>query len=383
MKLLRLFTSAGSIGLIKGQYGYLKAHGIDITVATGAQAISDRSLAPLGNVPHRLIPHLVRSISIWNDIRALIELIQLIRKEKPDIVHANTPKASLLGMMAAWVCRVPHRIYTVTGLRFETTTGFMRWLLKTMERITCFCASKVVPEGEGVKKTLQREHITHKPMQVLHNGNINGIDLGHYMRTEQMIKLASEIREKVGGDFTFLFVGRIVRDKGIVELVDAFAKIQKEYPAAKLVLVGCQEPKLDPLPEATQQLIHNCDAIIEAGWQDDVRPWFVASDLFTFPSYREGFPNVVIQAGALGIPSIVTDINGSNEIIIEGENGVIIPKQDTDALYEKMLWALNNRVALAKMSANCRSLVASRYRQEEVWQATLEMYQNLTSQTNS
>ena len=124
-----------------------------------------------------MLPDLVRPISISQDIKALFELIRVIRKERPDIVHANTPKGSLLGMMAAWWCRVPHRIYLVTGLRFETATGTFRWLLKTMERITCACATKVIPEGEGVKKTLIREKITKKPLQKIHNGNINGIVL--------------------------------------------------------------------------------------------------------------------------------------------------------------------------------------------------------------
>lgn len=377
LRLFRLVTSASSLGLVKGQLQYITEGEYDCFAVSGGPEESAREFTEREGIPTILISHLVRPISIGNDIRALSELIRLFRREKPDIVHANTPKASLLGMVAAWICRVPHRIYTVTGLRFETSTGFMRWLLKTMERITCACATKVIPEGEGVKKTLYREHITRKPMQVLHHGNINGINLDHYDRTEEVMAEASKIREKVGGDFTFLFVGRIVRDKGIAELVAAFTRLHRDHPETRLVLVGNQELELDPLPDETQQQIRDCDGIIEAGWQSDVRPWFVASDVFTFPSYREGFPNVVMQAGALGIPSIVTDINGSNEIILEGQNGTIIPKQDTEALYRKMLWALGNRDALTEMSANCRPQIASRYRQEDVWRATLDMYNEL------
>lgn len=370
-------TSSGSLSLISGQVEYLAKSGIDIILSAGGSKELLKNAARQEQCDHAYVPNLVRPISLINDLRALFQLIRLLSKRRPDIVHANTPKASLLGMAAAWVCRVPHRIYTVTGLRFETTSGFMRWVLKTMERITCACATKVIPEGEGVKQTLYREQITRKPIQVLHHGNINGINLDHYDRTEKVMAEASKIREKVGGDFTFLFVGRIVRDKGIAELVDAFTRLHRDHPEIRLVLVGKQEPELDPLPDTTQQLIRDCDGIIEAGWQSDVRPWFVASDVFTFPSYREGFPNVVMQAGALGIPSIVTDINGSNEIIIEGQNGVIIPKRDTEALYHKMLWALGNRDGLTEMSANSRPLIASRYRQEDVWRATLDMYNSL------
>lgn len=378
IRLFRLVTSAGSLGFASGQLRYVAENGYDCFAVSGGPEESAKEFTQREGIPTVLIPHLVRPISIGNDLRALGELIRLFRKEKPYIVHANTPKASLLGMVAAWICRVPHRIYTVTGLRFETSTGFMRWLLKTMERITCACATKVIPEGQGVKKTLYREHITSKPMAVLHNGNINGIDLKHFDRTPEAVERANQIREEIGGSFAYLFVGRIVRDKGITELVDAFERVHIEHPETRLILVGTQEPELDPLPDRTQRLIADNDAIIEAGWQDDVRPWFVASDLFTFPSYREGFPNVVMQAGALGIPSIVTDINGSNEIIIEGKNGTIIPTKDTDALYRKMTEALEQRDRQTEMSAQCRPLITSRYRQEDVWRATLEMYRSLT-----
>ena len=376
--LVRIVTSAGSLVLVSGQLRYVAENGYDCFAVSGGPEENSREFTEREGIPAVLIPHLVRPISIWDDLRALGELIQLFRREKPDIVHANTPKASLLGMVAAWICRVPHRIYTVTGLRFETSTGFMRWLLKTMERITCACATKVIPEGQGVKKTLYREHITSKSMAVLHNGNINGIDLEYFDLTPEVVERANRIREEVGGSFTYLFVGRIVRDKGITELVDAFERVHIEHPETRLFLVGTQEPELDPLPDRTQRLIADNDAIIEAGWQDDVRPWFVASDLFTFPSYREGFPNVVMQAGALGIPSVVTDINGSNEIIIEGKNGTIIPTRDTDALYRKMTEALEQRDRQTEMSAQCRPLIASRYRQEDVWCATLEMYNSLS-----
>ena len=375
--LVRIVTSAGSLVLVSGQLRYVAENGYDCFAVSGGPEENSREFTEREGIPTGLIPHLVRPISIGNDIRALSELIRLFRREKPDIVHANTPKASLLGMVAAWICRVPHRIYTVTGLRFETSTGFMRWLLKTMERITCACATKVIPEGQGVKKTLYREHITSKSMAVLHNGNINGIDLEYFDRTPEVVEQARRIQEEVGGSFTYLFVGRLVRDKGITELVDAFERVHMEHPETRLLLVGTQEPELDPLPDQTQRLIADNDAIIEAGWQDDVRPWFVASDLFTFPSYREGFPNVVIQAGAMGIPSVVTDINGSNEIIIEGENGMIIPTRDTVALYRKMTEALEQRDRLTEMSEQCRLLIASRYRQEDVWRATLDMYNEL------
>lgn len=380
-KILRIVTSAGSYTLIKGQLRFLKEHGYEVIGISGPTVERSKKASEVEGIRTIVLPDLVRPISISHDIKALLELIRVMRKERPDIVHANTPKGSLLGMMAAWWCRVPHRIYTVTGLRFETATGIFRWLLKTMERITCACATKVIPEGEGVKQTLIREQITKKPLQKIHNGNINGIDLEYFSRTPEILATAQELRAQIGGDFIFVFVGRIVRDKGMIELVDAFERLNQEHPSSRLLLVGSPEPELDPLPEPTSKKLESNPNIYQAGWQTDVRPWLVASDAFAFGSYREGFPNVVLQAGAMGLPSVVTDINGCNEIIIEGENGYIVPKQDSEALYQGMKKLYEDRAKTKEISEVAREMIANRYKQEDVWQATLEMYQSLKKES--
>lgn len=382
-KLLRCITSSVSYDLTKGQLRYLREHGYEVIGISGPPIDRSEKAAESEGIRTIVVPDLVRPISIGNDLKALFELIRVIRKERPDIVHANTPKGSLLGMMAAWWCRVPHRIYLVTGLRFETATGTFRWLLKTMERITCACATKVIPEGEGVKKTLIREKITKKPLQKIHNGNINGIDLEYFSQTPEIQATAQELRAQIGGDFIFVFVGRIVRDKGMIELVDAFERLNQEHPSSRLLLVGSTEPELDPLPDTTSQKLDSNPNIYQAGWQTDVRPWLVASDAFAFGSYREGFPNVVLQAGAMGLPSVVTDINGCNEIIIEGKNGYIVPKQDSEALYKGMKKLYEDRVKTKEMSEVSREMIATRYKQEDVWQATLEMYQSLIIKNGS
>lgn len=376
-KIVRLVTSAGSFNLIKGQPQYLGCNGYEVVGVSGPPAELSEKAAKREGFRTVVVPNLVRPISIGNDLKALFQLIKIIREEKPLIVHANTPKASLLGMLAAWWCRVPHRIYMVTGLRFETSTGLFRWLLVTMERITCACATKVIPEGDGVAETLKRNNITKKPLKKVLNGNINGIDLAHFNRTGELIEEADQIVEKFGGVYRFVFVGRIVKDKGLVELVTAFERFQEKYLDARLFLVGKMEPELDPLPKDILDIIKNNDGIIEAGWQDDVRPWLVASNALLFPSYREGFPNVVIQAGAMGLPSVVSDINGCNEIIIEGENGYIVPTHDAEALYERMLCLVENKEKTEYMSQRARPLIESRYKQEDVWNALLNEYNSL------
>lgn len=250
------------------------------------------------------------------------------------MVHSLTPKAGLLSMIAAYITRVPVRIHTFTGLVFPTATGIQQKILILTDRITCYCANYIIPEGEGVKKDLEKYHITHKPLHIIGNGNINGIDMAWYNCTEEICRKASQLRNPES-TLTFCCVGRLVRDKGIIELVNAFSRLHKEYPTIFLFLVGTFEEE-DPLPRAIHNTIREHPAICFTGWQEDIRPYLAASDVFVFPSYREGFPNVVLQAGAMNLPSIVTDINGSNEIIIPGENGIIIPAKDEETLYQAM-----------------------------------------------
>lgn len=373
-KLLRLTTADISLNaLLKGQLRYLSQYFEVVGVAadTGVlQQVAEREGVRTVNLPMH------REISLWADCKSLWAMIKLFRRERPDIVHSNTPKASLLGMVAAMLCGVPHRIYLVTGLRFETTHGILRFILKTMERITCLCATKVIPEGDGVKATLLRERITRKPMQKILNGNINGIDLTWFDRTEEVMAKAADVRGE-NTDFTFVFIGRMVRDKGINELVEAFERLSQERADVRLRLVGRFEDEVDPVPAQTKERIEQSEKIVFEGYQSDVRPYLAASDVLILPSYREGFPNVILQAGAMGLPVIVTDINGSDEVVEPGVNGVIIPKKSADALYCAMKDMVSNRDHTAQMASVAREMVASRFDQRELWRAMVEMYNGL------
>ena len=217
--------------------------------------------------------------------------------------------------------------------------------------------------------------ITKKPLRIIGNGSICGVDMTYFNRTEAIVKQAAAYREK--GCFTFCFVGRIVRDKGINELVSAFVRLHEKYPQVRLLLVGPFEKKLDPVLPETEKAIQNHPAIRFMGFQSDVRPFLVASDALVLPSYREGFPNVVLQAGAMGLPSIVTDINGCNEIIIPNENGVIIPSKDEEALYQAMENFLFYPEEIQRMAKKARPLIASRYDRKVLWEALLKAYKRL------
>lgn len=376
-KLLRITTSSVSLDLLlKGQLSFLNQYYEVVGVASGKeglQKVEEREGIRTVEVKMH------RNINLFGDILSFWKMIRVVARERPFMIHANTPKGSLLGMIAGWWCRVPHRIYTVTGLRFETAHGPFRRLLIGMERLTCACATKVIPEGEGVRQTLIRERITRKPLTVILNGNINGVDMEHFRRSEEIYEQATRLKSKV---FSFCFVGRLVRDKGIRELVHAFARLHEVHPDTRLFLVGPLEQDLDPLDKATLDLMNSSPGIVCTGYQSDIRPFLAASDVFVFPSYREGFPNVVMQAGAMGLPAIVTDISGSNEIILDGKNGMIIPPRDQQALFESMRYAMENKEMMAEMAANARPLIQSRYEQQMVWAAILREYQALDTKKN-
>jgi len=313
-----------------------------------------------------------RHIAVLKDIKALWSLARVFRKEKPTIVHSMTPKAGLLCMLAAWMTRVPVRIHTFTGLVFPTSTGLKRRILMFTDRMTCACATHIIPEGEGVKNDLLNYGITRKNMEVLGFGNVRGVDMEFYSRRPEVLRKAQEIRKPV---FTFVFVGRIVRDKGINELCEAFGRLS-ETEAVRLILVGPYEDNLDPISERSRQMIQNNAAIESVGAKvgDDLLAYYAAADCYVFPSYREGFPNTVLEAGAMGLPSIVTDINGSREIIVQGKNGVIIPSQDSEALYNAMLNMLKDSDAREEMAGNAREMIASRYEQGYVRKCLYDFY---------
>lgn len=317
-----------------------------------------------------------RHISPLKDIKSLWRLVRVFRRERPAMVHSMTPKAGLLSMMAAWICRVPVRLHTFTGLVFPTATGLTQKILVFTDRLTCACATHIVPEGEGVRNDLTSYRITAKPLKVLGHGNVRGIDLERFDPSlPEVMDSAAKIRKE--GVFTFIFIGRLVRDKGINELVSAFTELNREIPATRLILVGEQEPELDPLSPETLENISGCASIEAVGRQNDVRPWLAASDALAFPSYREGFPNVVIEAGAMGLPSIVTEINGSREIVSHGVNGVIIPPRDRDALLAAMRNMIGQREDTAKMATAARPMVAGRFEQSFVRKCLKDYYKEI------
>ncbi len=373
MKIIRAVTVAQSVDFFVGMIPELEAQGYEV-VSVSSDGPQLQRVRDAG--ARTIVVDMERHISPLKDLKSLCQMIKVFRRERPDMVHSMTPKAGLICMMAAWLCRVPVRVHTFTGLVFPTSTGLKRRILMATDRLTCACATHIIPEGEGVKADLINHGITKKPLRILGHGNVKGIDLNLFDPEDaEVVETAKSLCNP--GVFTFIFIGRIVRDKGINELVEAFKRLNKLHPGTRLIIVGEQEQLIDPVKPGTLAEIESNPAIEALGRQNDVRPWLAASDALVFPSYREGFPNVVIEAGAMGLPSIVTDINGSREIIIDGKNGAIVPSKDAEALYRAMKRMATDAGWRETLASNARTMIASRYEQSYVRQCLKDFYKEI------
>lgn len=367
-----------TLGFFKGNLRYLSEL-FDVCVIS-SQPENLKSVGESEGVRTHCIP-MERPISLLKDLICFFKFIFFFISERPYVVHGNTPKASMLSMVSAWVTRVPVRIYLCHGLRYQGTQGKMRKLLMLMEKLTCACATEVICVSNGVRDTFAEDGICSKNKSVvLGAGSATGLDI-EYFNPE--IVESNVMRAELGlskDDFVFIFVGRIVTDKGINELVSAFDSLSKEYHHAHLVLIGNEEFEQNPITADSRNIIDSNQRIHAIGRRRDVRPYLMDADAFVFPSYREGFGMVLIEANAMGTPAISSNIIGCNEIIIEGENGTLVPSKDEESLYVKMKEWLNNPDKVRYMSSMCRNSIVERFNRTKVWKLYRDEYLRLINE---
>lgn len=361
--------------ILKNQPRYLANH-IRVALATSPgerlQQVAQNENLPVYIVPMR------RGISIWNDLISVFRMVRVLHVMKPDLVHSYTPKAGLVTMLAAYLCRVPVRIHTFTGLIFPTSFGIKKRILIWIDRLICACATHVVPEGIGVKNDLRGFHITRKPLNVIGYGNIAGVDTSYFSPSvsevqQNTIQLISDLSIQPN-DFLFCFIGRLNKDKGLTELVGAFKALPE---TARLLLVGGIDESA-PVDAETLHAIRSHPRIHQLGFCADIRPALLASDVLVLPSYREGFPNVVLQAGAMELPVIATNINGCNEIIEIGINGWLVPPRDIQALEKAMSLAMHfSTEGLNEMGKQARLRIQQRFEQKQHWERMGDFYCSL------
>jgi len=383
-KIVRITTVPISLKvLLKGQLNFMQQNGFKV-IAISANGAEIEELKLQENCEHITIP-LTRSINPFVDFICIIKLFFLFRKIKPSIVHSHTPKAGFVAMLAAYFARVPIRLHTIAGLPWSIERGFKKKVLKLVEKLTVFASSKVFVNSKNLLFYLKSENIKGSKINLLGSGTSNGIDTNYFSNSIEVKQNVEHLlidNHINPNSFVWLFVGRVVKDKGIQELIEAFVKIQEKFPDDLLWIVGNEEPDLDPIDQMYRHILNSNKSIKLFGFQKDVRPFYSAANILAFPSYREGFPNVPMQAALMDCGLILSNINGCNEIVSHQVSGLLVqPKSSTD-LFEKMLFARENEKSIHQYKQLVKQHILSNFNQDVVWKSLLNEYVNLIAEND-
>lgn len=369
--------------LLKGQLNFMSQKGMEVYMASTPD-VSVPALEEQQNAKFFPLP-LSRELTPVKDLIALYHTIRLIQKLKPEIVHTHSPKAGVVGMLAAFLCRVPVKIHTVAGLPLMEVTGAKRKLLNFVESFTYWCADWVLPNSQELKKfILENDFARHSKVKVIGNGSSNGMDLDYFSLTPDLIAEGESFRREHGitiENTVLTFMGRLAYYKGINELVDAFQILQKKYANLKLLLVGAPE-ELNPLKESTKKEVIDNKDIISVGHQKDVRKFLAVSDIFVFPSYREGFPQALMQASAMGLPSVATNINGCNEILENGKTGILIEPKSVEAIVDATSQLVDDEQGRIIMAKAAQNFIKTNFEQKKLWQMIYDFYVDCVGKTD-
>lgn len=381
-RLLRITTlPASQKTLLNGQLGFFKRKKYKV-MAVSADG-PDALYFSVEGIPHHAIP-LTNKFSPFRDISSLIQLLIILGEFKPDIVHTHTAKAGLIGMVASRIAGVPIRMHTISRVPQEGKKGLKQKLMLLGEKITYSCATNLYPNSRGLKELLESRFNIGNKARVVGSGSTNGIDTGLNRRRPELENEAAMLREKYGiapHDLVFGYIGSVVYEKGIAELVEAFIQCREHLrvPRKLFLLVAGPIPDNEPLDSDLLQFLTDDPNVILAGYQQETRPWIIASDIFVFPSHREGFPNIVLQACCLEVPCIVSDIIGNNEIISHHETGLIVPPMNAAALAEAMQYMAEQDNLRREFGHNARELVSAKFDQRLIWSELNLEYERLLS----
>ncbi|MEO6255060.1 MAG: glycosyltransferase family 4 protein [Ferruginibacter sp.] len=381
-KLIRITTVPMALRyLLPGQMRFMAANGFDVLMIS-ADGKELREVIESEQCRHLVVP-MTRKITPLQDLRCLFKLIGIFRKEKPDIVHTHTPKAGLLGMLAARYCGVKTRIHTVAGLPLMVEKGFKYQLLKFIEKLTYSAATQVWPNSDSLKRFITAKKLCKtKKLHIIGKGSTNGINLERFNTVALDENMLTQVRQQINfrqQNKYLLCIGRLVKDKGIVELVNVFVELKKNNEQLILILVGEYEHALDPLPAATLNEINSNPSIIHVNWTNQVAYYMHIADLFVFPSHREGFPNVLLQAGAMGLPVICSQITGNIDIVTNNETGLIFDSGNEQQMLKLLQYALAHPQHMHDMAKQLQQYINENYRRENIWQNMLEAYKTLVN----
>ncbi len=364
--------------LLHGQLAYMRERGFDVTLITApgpdAELVREREQVELRCVP------MSREIDLGTDLSALGRIVGELRELKPDIVYAGTPKAGLLGMLAARFLRVPVRVYAVCGLRLETTRGFKRAVLTTTERTTSACATRLFFVSESLRRSyLGLRLAAPKKTTVIGKGTLNGVMPARFAPTPEQTAQRNAYRAEAGiqdGDRVIGFVGRLTRDKGVVDLFEAFETIVADYPRARLLLIGDFE-RGDPVPPQIEQALRRHPRVSLAGFSEDVPPWLSLMELLVLPSYREGFPNVPLEAACAGLPVLGYASTGVVDAVVHGVTGHLVDTGDVAALASGMRMYLDDADLRRRHGRAGRERAERDFDAAHVWARYAEAFESL------
>ena len=386
-RLLHMTTVPTTLSFLESQIQYVKSNGMDVHVVSSPGSALGEFGSRMGVEAHEL--PMERRITPFRDLLALWRLTGIIRKLRPQIVHGHTPKGGLLAMLGAWWCGVPVRMYHIHGLPMVTATGTKRRLLRWSEKISCLLASQVYCVSKSVREVAVKERLCPaEKIEVLLHGTINGVDAATSFNPDRMeASVRSDIREMYNIPAEALvvgFVGRIVRDKGIIELSQAWNVVSRTFSNAHLLIIGPFEPQ-DPVPEEVQQQLRNDDRIHLAGWvgPEQIPKHFYALDVLALPTYREGFNTVLLEASAMRLPVVASRVPGCTDGVIDGETGMLVPSRDAKALAKALSIYLLDADLRNRHGMVGRERVLRDFRPEEMNRAIyLEYLRHLRNRTS-
>jgi lipopolysaccharide/colanic/teichoic acid biosynthesis glycosyltransferase/glycosyltransferase involved in cell wall biosynthesis len=376
-KILLVVTSPLTCSFYGGFLGYLQDAGIRATLVSSPGELLDQVASRHGAA--RVAVAMQREISPLRDLISLYQIFRTMKQQNPSLVDVSTPKAGLLGGVAGWLAGVPCRVYTLRGLRLETTTGLKRALLWATEWISCQCAHRVVCISPSLgSRVVDLKLVPANKTTVLANGS-RGVDLVRFVPCDQKRFEADAIRERLGiaeNELVIGFVGRLVKDKGIRELVQAFRRIKGTRANTRLLLIGDFEQG-NPVEGRARRYIESDPEIIRLGFVADTAPYYAVMDIFALPTYREGFPGVALEAQASGVPVVTTNATGAIDSILDGVTGLLVPVGDSNSLAVAIDKLLGDPEARARMGRAGRERMERDFRPEVIWRAHLQVYRDL------
>ena len=374
--LIFVVSSSLAVGYLQGQLQYFHNKGFDVTVLSPKGRKGEWEVSRPEGIAFIEVP-MKQEIAPLRDLASLWRLWRTMRALRPTVSNVGTPKAGFLGGCAAWLNRVPCRFYTLHGLRFETTKGLKRRILIYAERLACRFAHRVICVSQSVREKAVASGLTSRERTVvLGSGSCNGVDVLRFAATPEMMRRAAELRRQLGIPVrapVVAFVGRLTRDKGIPELMEAFLQLGNRFPDLRLLLVGCFQDG-DPLPVDTRRCVETHPHVIFGGAVQDTAPYYAIADVLVLPSHREGLPTVVLEAQAAGKPVIGASATGIVDVVVDGETGLLFPVGDVPALAEAMARLITDKGLANKLGLAGQEQVKRKFRQERIWEALYRAY---------